>query len=103
MSQAKRLRDLPGLGPRSEQWLIDAGIDTVDKLFRKGAIESYLAVRSVRGNTSLNLLYALVGAIDGRNWTTVAHHDKTRLLMSLEGYQELEKVLKTPAAPLPTD
>ncbi|MBY6204837.1 TfoX/Sxy family protein [Halomonas denitrificans] len=86
-----RLRDLPGLGPASEAMLVEAGIDTPAALQRAGAVGAFLAVERSLGGTSLNLLYALVGAIEGRPWTAVAREDRERLLMELEDRREFER------------
>jgi len=43
---------------------------------------------------SLNFLYAMVGALENVNWTSVAKKDKYRLLMELDGYKELEEKFK---------
>ena len=76
MNAVMRLRDLPGLGPASEAMLVEAGIDTPAALQRAGAVGAFLAVERSLGGTSLNLLYALVGAIEGRPWTAVAREDR---------------------------
>ena len=38
---------------------------------------------------SLNLLYALEGAIRARHWTRVSRNERTRLLTELEALREL--------------
>ena len=90
-----RLRDLPGLGPASEQALVDVGIDSVAKLQELGAINAYLTLWEANPDQrpSLNFLYALVGALEGRSWLNVAQEDRYRLLMELEGFEELKKIL----------
>jgi DNA transformation protein len=42
----------------------------------------------------LNFLYALVSALENRHWASIAKTEKGRLLMELEGYFELEAILK---------
>ncbi|HBA34464.1 MAG TPA: hypothetical protein DCZ12_10060, partial [Gammaproteobacteria bacterium] len=42
------------------------------------------------GAPSLNLLYALVGALENTTWQKVARRDKTRLLLELEDRQTLD-------------
>lgn len=91
----ERLRDLPGLGPKSEAWLVAAGIETPEALRELGAVRAFIKVKSHAGlNPGLNLLYALAGAIEGKSWLGVARHQRGRLLMELEGYRELEALLK---------
>ena len=36
----------------------------------------------------------MVGALEGKHWAEIARSEKGRLLIELDGYQELEKVLK---------
>jgi DNA transformation protein len=70
-----RLCDLRNLGPQSERLLAAIGIHDVEALRRRGALEAYLAVRNAGLTRSLNLLWALVGALEpwpeGRDWREV--------------------------------
>lgn len=88
-----RLRDLKGLGPKSEADLIAVGIKTVQDLKEVGPIPTFLKLKSVNKNVSLNFLYALVGAVKGEHWLDVSRHEKSTLLSELEGYRELENIL----------
>ena len=75
---------LPGLGPRSAEMLATANIRSVAALRKLGAVSAYLAVKNVSGAASLNLLWALEGALSGRDWRVVAREDRTRLLIALD-------------------
>jgi DNA transformation protein len=91
----EKLRDLPGLGPKTEAWLVEVGINTPDDLRSSGAIRAFIKLKNEsRCRPGLNFLYALAGAIEGRHWLTVARSEKGRLLMELEGYHELEQLFK---------
>ncbi len=81
------LADLPNLGPRSNAMLAKAGIETRARLENLGAVGAYLRVKQVWKGASLNLLWALEGAITGRPWQDVAREDRLRLLMELEARQ----------------
>ena len=60
-----RIRDLRNLGPRAEQQLAGVGIHSAELLRRRGALAAYTAViRAAEGKGSLNLLWALVGALE---------------------------------------
>ena len=97
-----RLRDLPGLGPKSEQWLHEVGIETELQLKQVGAIRAFIRLRAESSiKPSLNFLYALVGAIEGKQWLAVAQNEKGRLLMELEGYDELMKIMESDNEQLP--
>ena len=85
------LRELPGLGPKSEQWLIQAGISNPEQLRALGAMEAFSRLKATMAKPpGLNFLYALVGALENRDWKDIAQNEKARLLMELEGYQALE-------------
>lgn len=68
------------LGPASQRMLMAAGIATEAELRARGSVVAYLAVKQAGGNASLNLLWALEGALTGRDWRVVAREDRTSLL-----------------------
>lgn len=78
------MRDIPNLGPKSENMLRRAGITTMAQLRALGSVRAYLAVRRVDGRASLNLLWALEGALTDRSWKDVAKSDRLSLLLQLE-------------------
>lgn len=75
---------LPNLGPKSQQMLIAAGIHSLEDLQHLGAVAAYLRVKRHSGNVSLNLLWALEGAITGLHWQEVARDHRTSLLLALD-------------------
>ena len=91
-----KLRDLKGLGPKSEMLLIEVGINTEEELRALGAIRAFIRLkRESSSKPSLNFLYAMVGALEGEHWLNVAKYEKGQLLMELEGYKELEELFKS--------
>lgn len=82
--RALTLAALPGLGPKSEAMLASANIRDVSTLRELGAVQAFLAVKRRDPSASLNLLWALEGAITGRRWQDVARDDRARLLMALD-------------------
>lgn len=80
-----RLRDLRNLGPRAESLLCAAGISSVEALRERGALEAYLLLRRGGEVRSLNMLWALVGALEpwpeGRDWREVARSEQRLPLM----------------------
>ena len=63
------LANLCNLGPVSARWLESAGIHTEAELRELGAPEAFRRVAMNRaGDVSLNLLYALDGALRGVRW-----------------------------------
>lgn len=81
---ANHLARLPNLGPKSQAMLNAAGIHTLADLHRLGSVGAYLQVKRQGGNASLNLLWALEGAISGLHWQEVAREHRTSLLLALE-------------------
>lgn len=75
---------LRNLGPASLQMLAAAGISSEDDLRALGSVAAYLAVKRTGAKASLNLLWALEGALTGRHWQVVAREDRTALLLHLD-------------------
>ncbi len=75
---------LRNLGPVSKRMLATAGITSSETLRRLGSVEAYRRVRSHDPRASLNLLWALEGALTGRPWEDVARNDRLSLLLQLE-------------------
>ena len=78
------LAPLRNIGPVSKRMLAAAGITSVETLRELGAVEAYRRVRSRDPRASLNLLWALEGAVSGRPWQEVARNDRLSLLLQLE-------------------
>jgi DNA transformation protein len=89
------LSRLKGLGPKSEKLLHGVGIKTRKQLASIGAVGAYKKLLASNGERpSLNLLYAMVGALEERHWSEIAQHEKSRLLMELEDSYQLDKLLQ---------
>ena len=65
--------------------LAEAGIHSLDDLCAIGAVEAFEAVREHRPEVSLNLLWALQGAIDDVDCRTLSQETKQRLKGDLRG------------------
>ncbi len=78
------LASLPNLGPASRRMLQDAGVADVQALRRLGAVAAFARVRAAGRQPSLNLLWALEGALTGLPWQQVARDHRTSLLLALE-------------------
>ena len=80
----KAIREFPGLGPKSEAMLAQAGIGSFDKLKALGAARAFAMVRLSAAKPSLNLLWGMEAAISGVPWQTIARQNRLALLMELE-------------------
>jgi DNA transformation protein len=63
------LSTLPGIGPATQSWLVEAGIRTAGELRSLGSVEAYRRLKFMFPNcVSLNALYALEAALRGCRW-----------------------------------
>jgi DNA transformation protein len=81
---AQAIAELQGLGPKSQAMLAGAGIKTVAQLKRLGSVRAYAKVKGTGTNASLNLLWAIEGALTGLPWRVVAKEHRLSLLLALE-------------------
>lgn len=78
------IADLPNFGPKSQEMLAQAGIKTIEQLRDLGSVRAYVQVKRAGTNASLNLLWAMEGALTGQHWQVVAKQERLRLLLELE-------------------
>jgi len=82
------IQSLPNLGPKSAEMLASAGIERIEQLRQLGSVAAFAKVKAVAPSASLNLLWAIDGALAGLPWQQVAHEHRASLLLSLEDYQQ---------------
>jgi len=88
-----KLSSLKGLGPKSQACLNEVGIFTREDLEAIGAVGAFLKLKEeCATKPSMNFLYAMVGALEGKHWAKIAKEEKSRLLMELDDYQALEAI-----------
>ncbi|WP_117233235.1 TfoX/Sxy family DNA transformation protein [Vibrio maerlii] len=79
-----RLKDLPNLRLATERMLKKAGIESVDELELQGSLNAYRAICDSQGSSvSLELLWALEGAINRTHWSVVPKQRRDELLDQL--------------------
>lgn len=78
------LAALPNLSVKSAKMLAQAGITTPAQLASLGAVRAYVRTKAACPKATLNLLWALEGALTGRPWQEVAETDRASLLMAVE-------------------
>ncbi|WP_372870473.1 TfoX/Sxy family protein [Shewanella sp.] len=69
------------LGPKSAQWLAKIGITELEQVRALGSIEVMLRLKGAGIPVSLNLLYALEGALEGRHWQEIKCERKAELIV----------------------
>ncbi|HIV70271.1 MAG TPA: TfoX/Sxy family DNA transformation protein [Candidatus Aquabacterium excrementipullorum] len=79
-----RLEALPNLGPKFAEMLVRAGIRSESALRKAGAVKAFVQVRGAMPEATLQLLWALEGALSGRPAQEIDESDRTSLLMALE-------------------
>ena len=77
----------PNLGPASRAMLATAGLHSMEQVRALGTVATYARVRRVAPRASLNLLWAIEGALSGLPWQRVAREHRASLLLALETYE----------------
>jgi DNA transformation protein len=71
------MEKIQNIGPKSQEWLNQLGIFTLQDLHNYGAVQAYMSICSFMGKKiSIVLLYALQGAVDGRHWASYTQKEK---------------------------
>jgi DNA transformation protein len=86
-AKGKRNPDLAGLkniGKVTERWLNAIGIHDEEGLRRMGAVQAYRLICARESGVTLNLLYALQGALMGSHWNDLAEPIKEMLRRQAE-------------------
>ena len=60
------------------------GITTPEDLAAQDPFAVYARLKAAQPGVSLNLLYALIGAVERRDWRRVAREDRVAILLRLE-------------------
>ena len=75
---------LRNIGPKSAAWLRQVGLRTFDDLASIGAVEAFMRVKRAGFKPSLNLLYALEGALLDCHWQQVPDERRSELVLAAE-------------------
>ncbi len=79
----KRLKDLNGFGPRSEEILAEVGINSVEDFMETEPYELYALIKPMKG-MGLNSIYSIIGARENISWLEIKNTRKTEILMRLD-------------------
>lgn len=86
---------LKGIGPKSAEQLANIGIRYKEDLIQIGPIPAYNLLTQKLGKApSLNMLYAMIGALENKHWTEIAQKERTSILLALDGFNDLQETLK---------
>ena len=75
---------LRNIGPKSMAWLRQTGVRTLDDLKAVGALAAFVRVKRAGFKPSLNLLYALEGAILDCHWQEIPGERRSELIADAE-------------------
>ena len=87
MRLESELASAMNLGPKSAAVLARAGVTSLAEVRRLGAVKIYSLAKRSEPAVTLNLLWAIEGAILGQPWQLVAREHRTSLLIALEDYE----------------
>jgi hypothetical protein len=76
---------LRNIGPKGAAWLRQVGLRTHEDLLATGAVEAFMRVKRAGIKPSLNLLYALEGALLDCHWQDVPEARRSELVAQAEG------------------
>ena len=78
-NQNSTLDQLLNLGPTSTRWLNAIGVHSRRDLEQLGAVDAYAMLKANGYRASLNLVYAIEGALTGRDWKRLPAKRKAQL------------------------
>jgi DNA transformation protein and related proteins len=78
------LSELRGLGPASVQMLTSVGITSAAQLRKADLFKLYARIKQTHPRASINLVYAMIGAVQDMDWHTVAKDRRTEGLLRLD-------------------
>ena len=75
---------LRNIGPKSAAWLRQVGLRSREDLEAVGAVEAFMRVKRAGFKPSLNLLYALEGALLDCHWQDVPESRRSELVLAAD-------------------
>jgi hypothetical protein len=81
MNTPEKMRNI---GPKSAAWLRQVGLRTREDLAAAGTVEAFMRVKRAGFKPSLNLLYALEGALLDCHWQEVPDARRIELVAAAE-------------------
>ena len=80
---------LRNIGPKSAAWLRQVGLRSREDLEAVGAVDAFMRVKRAGFRPSLNLLYALEGALLDCHWQEVPEERRAELLQAVEAAESV--------------
>jgi DNA transformation protein len=89
VASAEKIRNV---GPKSAAWLRQVGVRTIEDLRQTGVVETFLKVKRAGFRPSLNLLYAMQGALDDCHWADLSEEVKAGLVLSAGSAEQVNPI-----------
>lgn len=83
MSQTP-ISTLKGLGSKSQSLLASIGIESAEQVLTSDPYVLYFQLKAQHDDISRNMLYALIGAIENKDWREIKRNYRTSILLHLE-------------------
>ncbi|HET6603331.1 MAG TPA: TfoX/Sxy family protein [Xanthomonadaceae bacterium] len=84
MSRGAKIRNV---GPKSAAWLRQVGVRSLQDLREAGPVAVYLKVKRAGFRPSLNLLYAMEGALLDCHWQDVPDARRSELVLAVDAIE----------------
>ena len=78
------IKEMKNMGPKMQLWLHEIGIKDSEQLAKFDPFDVYARLKQKFPQISLNALYALIGAIENRDWQEVKRQDRSEILLRLD-------------------
>ena len=83
------LAKLRNLGPASAKMLEASGIRNEQALREAGPVEAYIACKLKGFNPSLNLVYAIAGALSDTDWRELPKEERKSLRLQIDAAHDI--------------
>jgi DNA transformation protein len=83
-AESSDVASLKGLGPKSSVALRSIGISSIEELRARDPFEVYAEIKKNVPGTSMNFLYALIGALEDVPWQQIKRTRRVSILLRLE-------------------
>ena len=72
------------IGPKSAAWLRQVGLRTPEDIVAVGSVEAFMRVKRAGFKPTLNLLYAIEGALLDCHWQEIPDERRNELILAAE-------------------
>lgn len=100
MSRGEKIRNV---GPKSAAWLRQVGVRSLDDLRALGVVPAFMKVRRAGFRPSLNLLYAMEGALLDCHWQDVPEARRSELLLHVDAAESVHQATTARAVGVVTE